>query len=211
MNYSNGPYGMIGLAGRAGAGKDTAADVLCQAYQFFRLAFADPVRKEIVKSFGIDARLFGVSTKELKTDVLAIGRCDDAVFMKLMGAAGHDIAAPRSPREIMRWWGTEYRRAQNPMYWINKARAVLDEASSRGFRRFVITDLRFKNEADFVRRHNGQVWMVKRAGADAVIADHQSESELVSIEPDVVIENNGSVVSFATAIMKSCEIGREAP
>ncbi len=203
MTHLDGSYMILGLAGRAGAGKDTCADVLCQAHQFYRMAFADPVRQEIVDAFGIDSGVFDVTTKERKTAALAIGRCNDGDFMSLMIRRGESVTAPRSPREIMRWWGTEFRRNQKSVYWLDKAAQTINEAMRRGYRRVVITDVRFRNEADLVRYYNGQVWMIDRAEANAVPATHQSELELALIHPDYVIENNRSMTGFAAAVMKA--------
>ena len=203
MSIMDDRYLIIGLTGRAGAGKDTAADVLCEAYQFYRFAFADPVRAEIMRAFGVDMSIFSTDTKERKMDALAISRCVDIEFRTAVGKLGVSPQAPRSPREIMRWWGTEYRRAQNHRYWTNKAGDTLHEAMRRGFRRIVITDVRFKNEADFVRYHNGKLWEIRRATAESVPASHQSEAEIAQIEPDIVVENNKSMTAFAAAVMQA--------
>lgn len=208
MKHLDGSYMILGLAGRAGAGKDTCADVLCQAHQFYRMAFADALRQEVVNAFGIDSGLFHTPSKEQKTAALAIGRCNDSDFMALMVKRGENITAPRSAREIMQWWGTEYRRAQNPVYWLDRAANTINEAMRRGFRRVVITDVRFRNEADLVRYYNGQVWMICRATADTAPANHQSELELALIHPDTVIENNRSMTAFAAAVMKTYEASR---
>jgi dephospho-CoA kinase len=36
---------LIGLSGKAGAGKDTVADYLVRCYKFQRMAFADPMKR----------------------------------------------------------------------------------------------------------------------------------------------------------------------
>jgi len=194
---------LLGLAGRAGAGKDTVADVLCQGHQFYRFAFADPVRAEIISAFGVDMSVFDVSTKEHKIDALAIARCTDPDFRRVAGKLGISMTDARSPREIMRWWGTEYRRFQNPHYWTNRAGETLYDAIRRGFRRIVITDLRFRNEAAFVRYHGGKVWEIQRATAEVLPATHVSEQEITALEPDRVIENNKTMTALATAVMKA--------
>lgn len=211
MKHLDGSYMVLGLAGRARAGKDTCADVLSQAYQFYRMAFADALRKEIIDAFGIDADLFHDSTKDKKDTALAIGRCNDAEFMALAVKMGVSVTDPRSPREIMRWWGTEYRRRQNPTYWLERAAQTLDEAMRRGFRRVVITDVRFRNEADFVRYYDGLVWKINRAEASAVAATHQSEIELGLIQADAVIDNNRSMTAFAAEIMKAYRASSQHP
>ena len=65
---------IIGLIGRAGAGKDTAADYLCTAHGFERYAFAQPLKTMLEALFvevGIDyARLFEPSLKEQPIELL---------------------------------------------------------------------------------------------------------------------------------------------
>ncbi|TCU97297.1 hypothetical protein EV686_106180 [Paracandidimonas soli] len=194
---------VLGLCGRAGAGKDTCADILCEAFSFYRLAFADAVRAEIVHSFGVDPAIFSREDKEQKTIGLAIGRCADADFIRLMSSRGENISAARTPREIMRWWGTEYRRAQNPAYWLDRAAEKINDAMRRGFRRIIVTDVRFTNEADLIRHYDGDVWMIQRNSADAARADHQSETEVGLIHTDATIENNDSIVRLASLSVRT--------
>lgn len=209
--HTTGHYMILGLAGRAGAGKDTAADVLCAGHGFFRMAFADALRREIVEAFGIDPGLFAVDTKEVTTSALAIGRCNHGDFLSLMMRAGYSASTPRSPRQIMRWWGTEFRRAQNPDYWLDRAAETLDAALQRGYRRIVITDLRFCNEANFIRRYNGQIWRIRRDVVDKRPIEHESEAQIPFIYSDATVENNGSMVAFAAAVMRTFDAQAPQP
>jgi dephospho-CoA kinase len=49
---------IIGLTGRAGAGKDTVADIIQSVAIVQRFAFADLLRFEAAEAWGIDPRLF---------------------------------------------------------------------------------------------------------------------------------------------------------
>lgn len=196
-------YLLLGLAGRSGAGKDTVADILCEAYQFHRLAFADPLRAEIATAFGVDLSIFANDAKSRRLPALAIDRCTDIDFRAAVGKLGVNFTAPRSPREIMRWWGTEYRRAQHPYYWTRKASDTLHQAMRNGFRRIVITDVRFQNEADFVHFYNGRLWQIKRATADYEPVTHLSEAEIGELQPDVVIDNNRSVSTLVSTVQQA--------
>lgn len=193
---------ILGLTGRAGAGKDTVADVLCEAHQFYRFAFADPLRAEVVDAFKIDPGLFLPPHKEQRIDALAIDRSADRDFVIAMSKRGKSMTAPRSPREIMQWWGTEYRREQQPHYWTRKAGDALHDAMRRGFRRIVITDVRFENEAAFVRYHGGKMWRVKRATSEHAKLTHKSEMT-DSIDVDKEIDNNRSMTALAAAVMRT--------
>lgn len=192
---------IIGLAGRAGAGKDTCADILCAHEGFWRIAFADPLRAEIMGSFGIDACFFSRDLKERRTPSLAIARSDDSQFIQRMAALGEDIHKPRSPREIMRWWGTEYRRHQDSQYWTDRMIETVDQAIRTGtHHHIVITDVRFLNEAQCIESMGGEIWMVQRGIADKHPASHQSEYELSRIHPTTIVNNNGTLADLADAI-----------
>lgn len=184
---------VIGLAGRAGAGKDSCADILVARYQFVRLAFADALRLEIQDGFWVDPALFGVDMKEVCTPALAIGRCNDAQFIKRMVALGINPAEPRSARQIMQWWGTEYRRHQDEHYWARRLTQKIDQLCFEGHNRFVVTDVRFPNEAHTIKQLGGKLWLIRRKQAECLAASHVSEQLIDSLRPDVVVRNDESL------------------
>ncbi|GAA5231788.1 hypothetical protein FOZ76_14620 [Verticiella sediminum] len=190
-----GPYLTIGLCGREGVGKDTVAGILHALVGFHRTAFADPLREEVSAAFGVDPRVFTDRDQKSKPDiVLAIGRCADGDFIRTMHALGCEIGTPRSPRDIMRWWGTEYRRSKcGSDYWLRLMEDHLDTVRRNGTRKIVITDVRFPNEARLVRAHGGQIWRVYRPMADKAKAEHISEMQLDDFAPDVTINNNSTL------------------
>jgi hypothetical protein len=63
----------------------------------------------------------------------------------------------------------------------------------------VIKDIRFENEADYLRRHNGQIWHVLRRDIEKV-NPHSSELGIKIQDNDIVIDNNGSLEQLATAV-----------
>lgn len=63
----------------------------------------------------------------------------------------------------------------------------------------VIKDVRFENEADFIRSHNGNIWHVKRDNAAKVIS-HSSERGIEIKQGDIVINNNGSLMDLELII-----------
>lgn len=199
MKSRSGPYLIVGLAGHAGAGKDTCADILVSAHSFARLAFADALRTELAAAFGVDLRLFTErSTKEAPTYELALCRCADRTFVDLVMATSRGLTLDRalSPRWAMRLWGTEYRRKLSGAdYWIVRAHEAIESLHRQGWRRIAITDVRFGNEAALVHSIGGEVWRVRRQCADAVPSPHDSETEVDSIRPDRVIDNNSHSTS----------------
>jgi hypothetical protein len=57
---------------------------------------------------------------------------------------------------------------------------------------YVITDVRFENEAVMIKKLNGELWRVKRPGVEAV-NDHVSEHELDGYKVDRILHNGGTL------------------
>jgi hypothetical protein len=67
---------------------------------------------------------------------------------------------------------------------------------TQGKTAIIIKDIRFENEADYIRSMGGQVWHIVREGAVAVNA-HASEAGIKIADEDVVIDNNGTLEDYA--------------
>lgn len=193
---------IIGLSGPAGCGKDTVADLLVTHAGFHKISFADALRAEVANAFLIDqVFLTQRETKEQPMRCLALSRCLDQNFVIKMVSAREqieplfDIDAPRSPRQIMQWWGTDYRRHQQADYWVSKAASRIKWFHQRqGFSsRVVVTDCRFADEAAMVRELGGQVWQIKRDGTHVMPGAHVSEVSGAEFQPDVILNNNHTV------------------
>lgn len=192
------PLTVIGLTGLAGAGKDTVADLLRTHCGARTLAFADALRTEIADAFCLEELfLTRRATKELPLPALALNNCTDRAFVDRMvvhhmqtGKPINNPNAPRSPRQIMQWWGTEYRRAQNDAYWVSHAHQHMQWLSkSQHADLVVLSDVRFVNEANLVRRWGGQIWQIKRPGLGLAHGAHASEVTGDHYAPDAVIVN----------------------
>lgn len=148
---------LIGLMGGKGHGKDTAAKRLVEKFGFQRRAFADKLYQEVAQAFGVSTDFLGNrDTKESPLPELALSRCADAEFVKVVLKTETEsgaLLAPRSPRFIMQRWGTEYRRQHGvDDYWLKVLEPEL-QSNPEGL--FAITDVRFLNETSFVERHGG--------------------------------------------------------
>jgi len=192
---------IIGLTGPAGCGKDTVASILQTHCGAAVLAFADALRTEIVEAYCLEyIFLTRRETKEHPMSALALARCTDSAFVDRM-AVHHmraglplDLTAPRSPRQIMQWWGTEYRRHQTTNYWVQKTRqSVHWLLQTMRPSAVVLTDVRFANEAELVRSMGGHIWQVKRPGCTVQPGAHASEVCGALFEPAAVINNSHDI------------------
>lgn len=172
---------IIGLIGRAGAGKDTAADYLCAAHGFERYAFAQPLKTMLESLFvevGINyARLFEPSLKE-------------QLIEHLCGA---------SLRQLMQRLGTEWGRQIHPDFWLRCADLCLGLHSAPDAApvhdRIVITDVRFPNEREWVTSKAGLAVRIQRDSA-APVAAHVSEQHADTLRADHELDNNHSIAAL---------------
>ena len=171
---------LIGLTGLAGAGKDTVRQILEQQHGYIGLGFADPIRnmlRTLLSDNGISAEW--MDARELKEQPIP--------------------ALGKSYRELAQTLGTEWgRKVLGQGFWLNIAAAYIEDITSQTFNplHFVVSDVRFANEADWVRLRGGVIWQVIRPGLDAV-RPHVSEQGAASIKPDDVIYNDGSIDDLA--------------
>lgn len=90
-------------------------------------------------------------------------------------------------RKLQQWWGTDYRRAEDPEYWVNiaekRARAALGLP--------VFTDVRFPNEAEMIKRNGGFIVRMtaseqaRRARLGMIPPDHESEAAMDNYPVDL--------------------------
>ena len=198
---------IVGLTGLAGAGKDTVADTLVTHAGFSKIAFADALRLEVAGAFKLGDQM-GIltdrETKEQPCNALRLSRTNSIKFLHRM----HDIAsreqpdfdydtwvaAPRSPRQIMQWWGTEHRRAEEENYWTNRvAMRILSGAPDT---RWVITDCRFANEARAIRCMGGELWQVLRQNHASVEGGHASQNDGTYFKPESVLLNGSTITGL---------------
>jgi hypothetical protein len=205
---------IIGLTGLRGSGKDTVAGLLGSA-GYKRIAFADALYEEVSEAFGVPIEVLqNRATKETPLFALALSRCKDKVFVanrfaypdratdrapfeQFMAGLAEDevrLRLPRSPREILQYWGTEYRRLGiSDDYWREIiARRINDFPHER----LVITDVRFPDEAKLVSSAGGVVLRTVRPGlpprdlahehvSERAMLDYPVDGEIVNLENDL--------------------------
>jgi cytidylate kinase len=161
---------IIGLTGYAQSGKDTVAQILVDKYGYTRVAFADKIRE---------------ISYELNPIVKPGMKLQDAV-----DEMGWEKAKVRIPevRRIMQDLGVGARKVFGENFWVQQA---LRDVHFEG--NFVITDVRFPNEADAIRKYDdSQIWRIKRNGVNAV-NQHVSETAMDGEKVDQIFLNSGSL------------------
>ncbi len=201
---------VIGLAGQAGVGKNEIAEYLVKRYGFVQFAFSDALYWEVQQAFGLEDQemLRNRETKEVPSARLALEHCAGLDFVRLVDTMQrtqnplewqHNVAGqPHSPREILQWWGTEYRRAQDENYWVKQAAAFVEQMHflppypELRPMLFVETGTRFENERGWIKSIGGNLWHVHR-GEDKVLHEHASAIPLPVLPDEREIWNNSTI------------------
>lgn len=91
-------------------------------------------------------------------------------------------------RKVLQLWGEQGRRTAR-LRWVDHI-----DRRQRSCDFLILTDVRYENEADWVRRNKGEIWRVTgRGGLGGETAKHNSETEQGGIEPVFEIINKGSL------------------
>jgi len=169
---------LIGLTGYAGTGKDTVRALL-EKHGFHGFSFADPMRAMLrakLETGGFDARF--MERRELKEEAIPILGFSYRELMQTLGDWGRGLA---------------------PDFWLRHASAYVSDAVFCGVSVFCVSDVRFANEAAWVRHQGGVIWRVHRDAAQPV-REHVSESGVDDITPDLTVHNNGTLGELDAAV-----------
>ncbi|CAM9636550.1 unnamed protein product [Phaeothamnion confervicola] len=170
---------VIGIVGQKGSGKDTLADYLVARYRFTKRAFADPIKKVCTEAFLFtEDQLYGDNKEDI------------------------DPRWGISPRTAMQMFGTDMARERlGPDHWIKHMRQWINNRKERAMYLqyddsndcLVISDVRFQNEAEFVRTFPKNVLIrVTRQNHQNPVDSHVSEQENQEITADITLSNDGS-------------------
>lgn len=219
---------IIGLTGKAGAGKDTVAQIAlewCEENDIDaeRAAFADPLKVSAARALGFQGASALGSPEEIAECVAfcnALKQDGVGVRVDLYHPAytGPDPQPPEyeplakiTGRQYLQFYGTEaHRDVFDREFWVNATMEPLD-VRFRELRApdvVFITDCRFNNEAAAVNERNGEVWEVVRPGV-AEVAAHVSEAGLPDGAIEFQIRNEGDLSDLRSLVRSVCESNLE--
>lgn len=173
---------LIGIHGKAQSGKSSVARWLGNERNAFAASFADPIKEALIGMFDLSWDHFELPA--LKEQALA--------------------GIERSPRYLAQTLGTEWgRKLVHDDLWVKltEQRLRLWHVWGKLGQVIVIPDVRFENEAKWVREHGTLLHLV-RNGADGNvgIAGHASEAGIAPAAGDLKLENNGTLDDLYAAL-----------
>ncbi len=163
---------VIGLTAPAGSGKDTVFDII----------------DELMDSKTVVRVAFGDAVKE--------------EVAEQHGVSVEEVEENKEAfRNALQQWGTEHRRKKDPRYWIKQVetevKMLRDNADL-----VVITDVRFLNEAEYIKSLGGDIIKIVPSSSHKLIKEyeHASETESSYISPDWLLPNSGSLKQLAESV-----------
>ena len=196
---------IIGLVGFIGSGKGTVGDIF-ESHGYIKDSFAKPLKDACSMMFGWPRELL-----EGDTEVSRKWREEPDTFWS------EKFDYSFTPRYALQLMGTEAgRNVFHQDIWVM---SLLNRAKGKDV---VVTDVRFKNEIEYIQNNGGRIVRVKRGGepewynlakdaadgfSSAIMGMkdkgiHQSEWDWVGSEFNYTIYNNGTLDELGNEVEK---------
>lgn len=192
---------IVGITGKAGAGKDTVADRLVNRHGFKKMSFAAPLKEVLLKMNPI-----------IGMDIMQPSRTI-TLSEALERNGGEDGVKSLFPeyRKLLQKLGTEGIRSIDEQFWIKAAtKMILAEPNEA---RLVFTDCRFPNEAKVIQEAGlwgnyvlplpdptTELWYVHRPVVQAregeTVVAHSSEEHAGNMNEEFFVPNGGSITEL---------------
>lgn len=197
---------IIACIGKAGAGKDEFAKIAEQEFGVPRVAFADAIKEEVTEFLDKhevcwEHRHLWGDQKDKEERLRMSHSCrpkGKRPLSKLLTTIGEYNNGWHyfTPRSLLQFWGSEYRRSIDPLYWVRAA-----EVKIRAKTHSVLSDLRFNNEVKMVQDMGGVTVRITRPDAITISnMTHASETELDGFVANHELLNTGTLEEYHNQI-----------
>ncbi len=197
---------IIGVLGLIGSGKNTVGEILKNDYGFYQISFANVLKDSVSILFDWPRHLLEGDTEESRR----FRETNDEFWSEKFNR-------PISPRSILQQFGTEViRNNLHQNFWVYSLEKRINKNSN-----YVLTDVRFKNEIQWLKSQNSILIEVKRGiephwysvakqanagnnkAREFMIQNvHPSEWDWIGTDVEHVIENDGSLEELVTNVKK---------
>jgi hypothetical protein len=183
---------LIGISGRAHAGKSTLCREILEAAQkvwphkiHVELAFARLLKEECASAFGVTRGTFYKDhMKEVPHPQLTFANCTNAKFQGWLAVGGYEVThhEPLTPRLVMQRWA-DFKLSDDPQHFIRPVMTSI--AQLQGWDQtgvIVVSDARQLAERQALQGRGGLIWKIERPSLAPMRGhgSHRSETEVDS-------------------------------
>ena len=197
---------ILGVSGKAGAGKDTVCKMIVYILWYYNYSQRlspfgiEHYNEQMLQYYNIINRIDWYQTSfadKLKQCLSIILRTSRSNFEDNMFKQSTVEWLGISVRELLQKFGTAIRNEVCDDFWV---KACLKDFED--YNNYLITDVRFKSEAKGITDKGGIIVRVNREGAGA--GNHISEVDLDDYSFDYVISNDGSMEDLLLKVKEFC-------
>ena len=199
---------VIAVSGWKRSGKDTLAEYLIKNHRFTRYGFADKLKDNVARDFGIPRshcddplyKEFPIAHMPVNISDSFVSGIHNLLLGEFAGVAGHGQLY-WTPRALCIFEGSG-KRAVMSDYWVKQVISGIREYESLNSL-IVISDIRYKTEIEQLRAEFGDSLVTVRVNRfDTCTSTDASERDLDDAEFDHVFENRGTLKEFENQIKR---------
>jgi|TARA_R110000822_G_scaffold1158_2_gene5201 hypothetical protein len=175
---------IIGITGKARSGKDTIGDHLEESLGFTKVSLAEPIKRVVKDVFQLT---------------------DFQTYDEVEREKPLEHWPDWTPRKLFQFVGTEsFRELIDPQIWIKSLWVrIQNDLKDDPNTHFVITDLRFPDELDFLTKNVKSETVFKtikvtRPNCDGNVGIQGHATESHNLETDFVIVNDSDIIALYT-------------
>lgn len=184
---------IVGLTAKKGSGKDTLADYLVKKKKYIKLSFAQFIKEASKHMFMWDDINF---TNENKEKIDTYWGISPRLFLQSFGTQFLRNIPELNSQTLQRFDGVNIHG--NFTYHIKRLNLNINQIYKKNkFINIVITDIRFKDEYDFVKALGGIIIKINRSNIKInEYSNHVSETNIDNFKPDLYIQNDSTLQNF---------------
>lgn len=188
---------VICLSGWKLSGKDSTAMYLAEKFGYRQLSFAQKLKDEVATAYGVPREYLDSPTKKempLSTyPVITTDAFSEALHLRLSAELSSGYWTPRALCIAV----GSLNRAIDPNHWV---RVVAKTVMENPYNLYVISDMRYKSEADTMRLLIPNIVTVRINRFDNIHTTEASERDLDNYKFDYYLDNRGSLEQLHVSI-----------
>lgn len=172
----------LAICGPIGSGKTSISYAWAELVGASVFNFSDEIKEELAFALAInDIRTYqSLDPWTMLSENLGVG-------VEKYRSIFYDPVRKNEYRGLMQYWATEFRRSQDPDYWVNICMNKMDKLSGP----FVVQDFRYPNEYDALREREFTIIRLapnSRAPDIGDLRNHDSEQYWPTFEVDIELD-----------------------